>query len=138
MRKNSKQDFFKRIKPVANGCQEFQSWQDKDGYRFFRYQGKDWRAHKLAVIFDGRKIPQGHFVCHSCDNPACVNPLHLFVGTPKDNSRDMGNKGRGYRNYKLTDEQIVQIKQSSLSQVQLAKIYNVSNVTIHNIIHHRS
>jgi hypothetical protein len=39
-------------------------------------------------------IPLGHFVCHHCDNPRCIRTLHLFLGTPADNTRDMDNKGR--------------------------------------------
>lgn len=63
-------------------------------------------AHRLSFeIHTGKEIPDGMNVCHHCDNPECVNPLHLFVGTQKENMQDMINKGRqvkkdntGYRN----------------------------------------
>ncbi len=91
IKRNNRKDFIKRIKILSNGCHEFQSWQDRDGYRFFRYQGKDWRAHQLAVLFDGRN-PTGKCVCHSCDNVWCVNPQHLWIGTNQDNRTDSVRK----------------------------------------------
>jgi hypothetical protein len=52
-------------------------------------------AHRVALKLSGVEVPDGLFVCHHCDNPSCVNPAHLFVGTAKDNAQDMSRKGRG-------------------------------------------
>ncbi len=72
---------------------------DKDGYGQCHAArvAKDnnvTRAHQLSWVMMNGPIPAGMLVCHTCDNPTCVNPAHLFLGTNKDNVHDMINKGR--------------------------------------------
>lgn len=65
------------------------------GYRTVSYRGKQWRAHRLFwVLSNGRQIPDGMVILHTCDNPPCVNPAHLKVGTRAENNKDMKAKGR--------------------------------------------
>lgn len=66
-----------------------------EGYGTITERYKRYGAHRLAWQFENNvPIPAGHVVCHSCDNPACVNPDHLWVGSQADNMRDMSAKGR--------------------------------------------
>ena len=110
-------------------------------YGSFYLNGKVEGAHRAAwQLFKGA-IPQGAFVCHSCDVPDCVNPNHLFLGSPADNMRDMREKGRSAEGHKvragkiakLTAEQVVAIRAPSLSFGQLAKVYGVSRSTIQHV-----
>lgn len=85
-------------KPVASGCIEWQRKLDKNGYGrlLVIVDGvkKTMKAHRLSYEHHNGKIPDGMMVCHSCDNPSCINPQHLFVGTASDNNQDMMSKGR--------------------------------------------
>lgn len=70
-------------------------------YGVLHFRGKNIAAHRASWIAHVGKIPHGIFVCHKCDTPLCINPAHLFLGTPKDNARDMSVKGRS-RGQKIT------------------------------------
>jgi hypothetical protein len=87
----------------TSGCWRWTASGTLDGYGQLRMKGVRYYAHHLSVIFSGREIPQGSIVMHHCDNPPCVRPDHLFVGTRSDNQKDSFTKGRGFivgRKYK--------------------------------------
>ena len=89
----SKSEAFQKWFDKTDGCWVWNGATDGDGYGCFSYAGKSYRAHRIALELDGRP-PGEMFACHHCDNPSCVNPDHLFVGTNKDNMVDMVAKGR--------------------------------------------
>ncbi len=64
------------------------------GYGAFQWDGKRRRSHRIAYQIAFGEIPEDKLVCHKCDNPSCVNPQHLFLGSPKQNTQDMIYKGR--------------------------------------------
>ena len=102
-------------------------------------------AHRASYEAFVGKIPKGMYVCHACDNVACVNPNHLFLGTQKQNLQDMANKGRSTRGVKnpmakLTEEQVKEIKQKfavGKTDVELSMQFNISRSTIYGIRNRR-
>jgi hypothetical protein len=99
------QRFYDKIDKVENGCWMWTGWKFKDGYGGFNVRRRTVRAHRWAYKYFVGPIPEGMCVCHKCDNPACVNPDHLWIGTNIDNMRDEREKGRtpnGDRNGKRT------------------------------------
>ena len=102
---NTVDTFWKRIDKTSNpnGCWEWTGWKDRDGYGRFYYNDKGWQTHRFSMLIEG-KDPEGWIVMHSCDNPSCVNPAHLSLGTPADNTQDMMDKGRWRGNYKKEKE----------------------------------
>ncbi|MBA7693007.1 hypothetical protein ES703_101582 [subsurface metagenome] len=92
------------------------------GYGHLRHGGKDLKAHRVAWELTNGPIPDGMQVLHSCDNPVCVNPSHLFLGTQQVNITDMMQKGR-YRRHaalgenngsaKLREPQVLEILRST-------------------------
>lgn len=84
-----------RVRELGKGCWEWTGKKNSKGYGGVGFRGKNWRVNRVAwILFKGEEIPEGMMVCHSCDNPSCINPKHLFLGTALDNNRDMMEKGR--------------------------------------------
>lgn len=77
----------------GDGCWEWTGGTDGGGYGMFNYAGVSYRATRISLMLDGRD-PGEKMACHHCDNPPCVRPDHLFVGTNADNMQDMVAKGR--------------------------------------------
>lgn len=121
-------------------CIETAYVKDSNGYgRMPTAGGKGEYAHRLAYRIYKGSIPHGMVVMHSCDNPACCNPLHLFLGSVKDNVHDSLVKGRRPQNpdisRKLNVDDVLNIRgeEKEVRNGLLAKKYKVSLQTIRNI-----
>ena len=136
------------------GCWPWTGYRDRHGYGKINVNGKTWFAHRFAMTLAGHNIA-GLLVCHHCDNPPCVNPDHLFVGTQQDNMIDRNNKGRANMpagekasRAKLTNDQARAIRAEARIGVggqygngniaELAERYNVHRSTIGDIAKNKS
>ncbi len=76
-------------------CWEWKGKKTRPGYGFTRSKGRVFYAHRMAWEFEnGKPVPPGKMVLHHCDNPACIRPEHLYIGTHADNMRDAKERGR--------------------------------------------
>ena len=85
---------FERRAVKSAACWRWRGAHNDAGYAQMWWNGKVHRAARIAYLLYVGTIPQGVYVCHSCDNPGCVNPAHLFPGTQSDNMKDSVRKGR--------------------------------------------
>lgn len=128
---------------AADECWPWSGHKTAAGYGAFRYMGRQIYAHRASFEANRGVIPNGMVVCHRCDNPPCVNPGHLFLGTQKDNIADMHMKGRHatsasqfgetHNQAKLTEADVMAIRASTESQREIARKYRVSQATINDI-----
>lgn len=126
------------------GCWNWTGYRDKYGYGRMSVTGLSSLAHRVSFTLHVGEIPEGMFVCHHCDNPACINPEHLFLGTPSDNSRDMCEKGRSAKwekhgRVKLATPQVEAIRKSYRPRVttlqMLSNKYHVGITQVWRIVH---
>ena len=107
--------------------------------------GKAQRAHRISYELANGPIPENTQICHRCDNPPCVNPVHLFAGTARENALDRDGKGRhwvhqgnGHPCLKVTVEQVGEIRRlwalGKVRQRQLAATYNIAQSTVSEIV----
>jgi hypothetical protein len=128
-------------------CWNWQAATCQHGYGRFAFGPRLDSAHRIAMCIVKGSVPEGLCVLHKCDNPACVNPDHLFFGTKKENTHDMVAKGRGNggsmkgsRNpsSKLTEAQVLSIraryKPRICSERMLAAEFGVSGQAIHQVL----
>jgi len=141
-----KKRFFDNITKI-DSCWIYKKNIQESDYRRIYINGKSIGAHRVSYLIHHGSIPEKMFICHKCDNPLCVNPQHLFAGTPKDNSDDMAKKGRGslrkgihYPKPKLTEDNVKDIFRLSgqLSQRELATKFNVTQGLIEKILNKKA
>lgn len=153
----TKQDidrFWSKVRKCRNGCWEWQGWKTKRGYGHFNFKGRPFRAHRISWFLKTGSLSEFNpfeisCILHKCDNPSCVNPEHLFIGTQQDNADDMVQKNRlpkisrvGQNNghVKLTEECVINIRREYTEGVlrkELRERYNVSKTAISAIINRR-
>lgn len=129
---------FTRRLHIVGDCWEWQGARTKE-YGSVSF-GTDFIAHRVAYLL-GYGIDPGELqVCHTCDNPPCCRPAHLFLGTSLDNTLDRISKGRRSGRFagissKLDNDEIIAIQQSTDSLRAAAKQFNVSHELIRQIRH---
>ena len=136
MRPNTLEKFHTRylIDPQTQ-CWNWQGHKDRDGYGQWCWHGQVWLVHRFSAMLHIGD-PKGMFVNHHCDNPSCVNPLHLYLGTPQDNMDDKVQRGRQskgstHSNSKLSEQDVLDIRADTISFLRvLSAQYKVSMSTI--------
>lgn len=128
MSRKATKESFEQMFRVTPGCWIWEKHKNEHGYGRVRFQGVLWLANRLAYTLYVGPIPHGMCVLHKCDNPACVNPDHLFLGTHKDNMTDRKLKERFYST--LTSEDVLKIREDNRPQHEIAKAYGVVQATI--------
>lgn len=142
----TKEHFYTKFIPDENGCWIWQKEFNSTGYGRYVIKLKKFLAHRFSYELHKSSIPNKMCVLHICDNPKCVNPDHMKLGTQSDNMKDAAIKNRMDRINKLKGEQVpnsilsnLQVKELKIRLMngeigmQLAKEFNVTKTTIYNI-----
>lgn len=155
---NTEQRFWSKVKIGSpDECWEWQAGKHKKGYGefWFPQRGKHTKAHQVAWILTYGDIRDNYQVLHKCDNPSCVNPKHLFLGTNQDNVDDKMNKGRwnsrflfgiehpqhgeNSKYHKLTESDVREIRslRGKMTLREIARKFGVAHGVINNIFQNR-
>lgn len=143
-------------------CWEWRGWRDDGGYGCISVRGRRVRSHRVVWELTDGPIPAGLCVCHTCDNPPCVNPAHLWLGTNADNVADKMAKGRhgtgrglahgrytkpertprgeGHGRAKVTDVQVRAMRErheAGATQIALDHEYGISSGVVNKIVNRK-
>lgn len=136
------------ITAISSSCWIWQLSKNPQGYGQFTIGGHKSMcilAHRASYQLTYGEIPDGVFVCHHCDNPSCVNPAHLFLGTHQENMHDMTQKGRSASNagekagrHKVTESQVLYIRErfskGGISKNALGRQLGITGTNVAHII----
>lgn len=133
---SEKLERYSKVDPET-GCVEWTRYRNQDGYGQVNIGHRMMGAHRVSWEIKHGPIPEDLQVLHKCDNPSCINPEHLFLGTQTENIADMNAKGRqvpsrGARNgrAKLTDDQVREIRSDPRFQKEIAVDYGVNQTLV--------
>lgn len=142
--------FWAKVKILGpEDCWEWKASLNGCGYGHVGINGKMFISHRVAWELTYGPIPKGLCICHKCDNPPCINPNHLFIGTQQDNVTDMESKGRAVRSNgekngkaKLTKDQVIEIRrlyaiESHMSLSAIGRAFGVTPSAIYNIVNRK-
>jgi len=143
MTEKYKENFFNKV-CKTEGCWYWIAFVNQDGYGSFWMDKKAIKAHRASYLLFKGSIPEKMCVCHFCDEPSCVNPEHLWLGTHKENMADMVKKkripfGEQRPNNKIPiylRKEIAEQYKNGMTQLKLAEKYNCSASAIWNAVHH--
>ncbi|MDX1532835.1 MAG: HNH endonuclease signature motif containing protein [Nitrosopumilaceae archaeon] len=149
-----KEHMLKRIRKhirTKDSCWIWIGAKDKNGYGLMPSglkgdQFPERRVHRIIWHLFNSPIEKGKVVCHKCDNPSCVNPEHLFIGLPKDNTEDMLKKGRGIKgetspSSKFKEKDIKEMRKKfnqGVRPLNIMKEFNISRQHLHSIVTFKS
>ena len=132
-----------KIQVAPSGCWLWTGAVDSHGYGKLNMRRNWLKAHRISYLVFHGIIPPGAFICHTCDNPPCINPFHLYAGSPADNTRDrvarnrsVGLPGAANPSARLTEDQVIEILAlgRTYTQRQIGKMYGISAGAVHLIL----
>lgn len=139
--------FWARVKKTKT-CWIWTGAKNSKGYGDIMINGKHEKSHRYSYLISKGEIPYNKHVLHHCDNPTCVNPEHLWIGTNHENvldkiskGRDSNKSGKNNPNVKLNGEKVNKIrklyKQGEHNMVQIGKIFNVNRNVISRVVNQK-
>lgn len=129
------------------GCLIWRGLRGPQGYGKIRFGSRDLRAHRAAWMLVNGEIPSGMMVCHSCDEPSCVNVAHMFLGTALTNAHDRDMKGRCARGERhafavLTDDAVRSIRSARMGNDatydEIGRAFGTTKGQVYNVVRFRT
>ena len=131
------------INKPEEGCWEVRGYAQRSGHKQIWHKGRMQLVHRMAWELENGPIPEGRCVLHTCDNPPCVRPDHLFLGTVADNNKDRDDKGRQaalrgeqHGSTKITDKQVEAVRllaEADVPQHLIAQAVGITQSHVSNI-----